>query len=77
MRIILTLLGKDFAMLRRNRSALVLSFIVPMIVIYIVGLVNGLGRKDTGPTGIHLAVVNQSDNPAAQKLVARSCYNSK
>ena len=70
MRIILTLLGKDFAMLRRNRSALVLSFIVPMIVIYIVGLVNGLGRKDTGPTGIHLAVVNQSDNPAAQKLVA-------
>ena len=70
MRILLTLLSKDFANLRRNRSALVLSFIVPMIIIYIVGLVFGLGRSDSGPTGIHLAVVNQSDNPAAAKLVA-------
>lgn len=69
MRIILTLLGKDFAILRRNRAALVLSFIVPMIIIYIVGLVFGLGRKSSGPSGIRLAVVNQSDNPAARKLV--------
>ncbi len=67
---IITLLGKDFANLRRNRSALVLSFIVPMIIIYIVGLVFGLGRSDSGPSGIPFAVVNQSDNPAAQKLVA-------
>ncbi len=70
MRIILTLLGKDFANLRRNRSALVLSFMVPMVIIYVVGLVFGLGRSDSGPSGIPLAVVNQSDNPAAQKLVA-------
>jgi ABC-2 type transport system permease protein len=70
MRILLTLLGKDFANLRRNRPALVLSFIVPMVIIYIVGLVFGLGRQDSGPTGIPLAVVNESDSPAAQKLVA-------
>ena len=44
MRTILVLLGKDFAMLRRNRAALMLSFIVPMLIIYIVGLVFGLGR---------------------------------
>jgi ABC-2 type transport system permease protein len=69
MRTLLILLGKDFANLRRNRAALVLSFIVPMIIIYIVGLVFGLGRTDSGPTGIPFAVVNQSDNPAAQKLV--------
>lgn len=69
MRLILTLVAKDFALLRRNRGALVLSFLVPMFVIYIVGLVFGLGRKDSGPTGIPLAVVNQSDNPAAQKLI--------
>jgi ABC-2 type transport system permease protein len=70
MHIILTLLGKDFANLRRNRAALILSFAVPMVIIYIVGLAFGLGRTDSGPTGIHLAVVNESDNPAAQKLVA-------
>ena len=69
MRIILTLLGKDFAILRRNRAAFILSFIVPMFIIYIVGQVFGLGRKDSGPNGIYLAVVNQSGDPAAQKLV--------
>jgi len=70
MHILLTLLGKDFANLRRNRGALVLTFVVPMVIIYIVGLVFGLGRSDNGPSGIPFAVVNQSDNPAAQKLVA-------
>ena len=71
MRIILTLLGKDLANLRRNRAALVLTFVVPMVIIYIVGLVFGLGRRDSGPTGIPFAVVNQSDNPAAQKTGRR------
>jgi ABC-2 type transport system permease protein len=70
MHVILTLLRKDFANLRRNRGALVLSFAVPMVIIYVVGLVFGLGRPNSGPTGIPLAVVNESDNPAAQKLVA-------
>ncbi|HVU16063.1 MAG TPA: ABC transporter permease [Candidatus Didemnitutus sp.] len=69
MNVVLTLLRKDFALLARNRGALVLAFIVPMIVIYIVGLVFGLGRADSGPSGIPLAVVNQSDSPAAAKLV--------
>ena len=70
MHILLTLLSKDFANLRRNRAAFVLSFIVPMIIIYIVGQVFGLGRSDSGPSGIPLAIVNQSNNPAAAKLVA-------
>lgn len=70
MRILLTLVAKDFALLRRNRGALILSIVVPILVIYIVGLVFGLGRRDSGPTGIPLAVVNQSDNPAAESLVA-------
>jgi ABC-2 type transport system permease protein len=67
---LLTLLDKDFANLRRNRGALVLTFVVPMLIIYIVGLVFGLGRSDSGPTGIPFAVVNQSDSPAAAQLVA-------
>src|SRR6478736_5508528 len=70
MNILLTLLSKDFANLRRNRGAFVLSFIVPMLIIYIVGQVFGLGRSDSGPSGIALAVVNQSNDPAAAKLVA-------
>ena len=70
MHTILTLLRKDFAILRRNRSALVLTLAVPMIIIYIVGLVFGLGRKESGPSGILLGVANQSDHPAARQLVA-------
>ncbi len=69
MRTILTLVGKDFANFRRNRAALVLTFLVPISLIYIFGQVFGLNRKDSGPSGITLAVVNASDNPAAQKLV--------
>jgi ABC-2 type transport system permease protein len=74
MRVILTLLSKDFANLRRNRAAFVLSFVVPVLIISIVGSVFGLrpfglGAKDGGPAGIPLAVVNQSANPAAAHLV--------
>jgi ABC-2 type transport system permease protein len=70
MRVILTLVRKDLANFRRNRAAVVVTFLVPIMLIYIFGWVFGLNQKDTGPTGIRLAVVNASTNPAAQKLVA-------
>ena len=66
---ILTLVRKDIANFRRNRAAVVVTFLVPILLIYIFGWVFGLNQKDTGPTGIRLAVVNASSNPAAQKLV--------
>ena len=69
MRTIFTLVKKDFANFRRNKAAFVLTFLVPISLIYIFGQVFGLNRKDTGPNGIALAVVNASDNPGAQKLV--------
>lgn len=69
MRIILTLVRKDFANFLRDKAAVSLTFLVPVALIYIFGQVFGLNRKDTGPVGIRLAVVNQSENPAAQKLV--------
>ena len=69
MRIIFTLLRKDFANFLRDKTAVSLTFLVPIALIYIFGQVFGLNRKDSGPTGVRLAVVNQSDNPAAQKLV--------
>lgn len=52
-----------------NRPAVVLTFVVPIAMIYIFGQVFGLNRKDSGPSGIPLAVVNESSNPAAQLLV--------
>ena len=70
MRIILTLLQKDFARLVRDKAALSLTFIVPFALIYLFGQVFGVNRTDTGPSGIPLAVVNESDNPAAAQLLA-------
>ena len=72
MRIILTLLRKDFANFIRDKAAVSLTFLVPIALIYIFGQVFGLNRKDTGPTGIRLAVVNQSDNPAGRGSPAPS-----
>lgn len=71
MRILLTLVRKDFSILLRHRGALILTFVVPFLLIFVVGQVFGLNRKDSGggPTGIRIAVVNESDNPIAAKLV--------
>lgn len=69
MAVILTLVRKDIAIFRRNRALVVVTFLVPIMLIYIFGWVFGLNQKDTGPTGIRLAVVNASTNPGAQKLV--------
>jgi len=69
MSVILTLVRKDIANFRRNRAAVVVTFLVPVVLIYIFGWVFGLNQKDTGPTGIRIAVVNASDNPAAAKLL--------
>lgn len=54
----------------RNKVAVALTFIVPIALIALFGEVFGLRRKQSGPNGILLAVVNASDAPAAQKLLA-------
>ncbi len=69
MRVILTLVRKDIANFLRNRPAVVITFLVPIALIYIFGFVFGLNGKDNGPTGIRLGVVNESASPTAQKLV--------
>lgn len=61
---------KAFARFVRNRTAVALTFIVPIAMIYIFGQVFGLNRKQSGPSGIPLAVVNASGQPGARKLVA-------
>lgn len=66
---ILILLRKDLANFMRDKVAFSLTFLVPIALIYIFGQVFGLNRKDPGPTGVRLAVIDESGQPAAQKLV--------
>jgi ABC-2 type transport system permease protein len=70
MHLVLTLLRKDFLNFRKDRVAVGLTFLVPIVLIYIFGQVFGVNRKDTGPVGIPLAVVNQSNAPEVATLVA-------
>lgn len=69
MRNILVLARKDFTHFFHNKAALSLTFIIPFALIYLFGQIFGINRKDSGPGGIPLAVVNASADPAAQKLV--------
>ncbi|MDB6077939.1 MAG: family transporter protein, partial [Akkermansiaceae bacterium] len=66
---ILVLVRKDFANFFSNKMAVALTFLVPFALIWLFGMVFGVNRKDSGPTGIPLAVVNASANPGAIRLV--------
>jgi ABC-2 type transport system permease protein len=66
---ILVLVRKDFTNFFRNKAAVSLTFIVPFVLIYLFGQIFGVNRKNPGPTGIPIAVVNASPNPAAVELV--------
>lgn len=69
MRTVLILVRKDFINFFRNKAAVSLTFLVPFALIWLFGLVFGVNRPDSGPTGIPLAVVDLSGNPAAVKLL--------
>jgi ABC-2 type transport system permease protein len=66
---ILVLVRKDFTNFFRNKAAVSLTFIVPFVMIYLFGQIFGVNRKNPGPTGIPIAVVNASPNPAAITLI--------
>jgi ABC-2 type transport system permease protein len=70
MRLLLTLLHKDFLNFRQDRVAVGLTFLVPIVLIYIFGQVFGVTRKDAGPVGIRLAIVDESGAPEVARLVA-------
>ncbi|MEO6246673.1 MAG: hypothetical protein ABIQ12_14700, partial [Opitutaceae bacterium] len=64
------LLRKDFLNFFRNKAAVSLTFAVPFAMIWLFGQIFGVNRKDSGPTGIPLAIVDASGNPASTKLIA-------
>lgn len=61
---------KAFARFTRNKTAVALTFIVPLAMIYIFGQAFGLTRTQSGPSGIVLGVVDANAQPGAAKLVA-------
>lgn len=65
---LLVLVRKDFSLFFRNRAALTLAFLVPFAMIWIFGQVFGIGKKDTGPTGIPFAIVKLSTDGAADAI---------
>ncbi|MBL9188602.1 MAG: ABC transporter permease [Opitutaceae bacterium] len=67
---ILTLLRKDFLHFGRNKAAVSLTFAVPFAMIWLFGWIFGVNRKDSGPSGIPLAVVDASGHAASAKLIA-------
>lgn len=74
MRTILILLGNELRRFTKDKTAIALTFFVPVVLIYIFGNVFGVGRPGgAGPTGIPLAVVRETDAPvAATRLPRRS-----
>lgn len=66
---IFVLLRKDLVNFRRNRAAVILTFIVPFTMIWLFGVIFGVNKKDSGPSGIPLAIVNASTDPAGRKLI--------
>jgi len=70
MRPILVLLRKDFAYFRRDRSSVLLTFIVPFALIYLFGQIFGVNQPGGGgPTAFPLAVVDASGSSEGAKLV--------
>jgi len=69
MRLVLVLLRKDFLNFSKDRTAVSLTFLVPIALIWIFGQVFGVTRTDSGPSGIPLAVVREAASPELQPLV--------
>ena len=67
---IFVLLKKGVLLFSRNRAAVMITFLVPVILIALFGFVFGLYKNiDSGPGGITLAVVNLSTEPAATDMI--------
>ncbi len=67
---IFVLFKKSVLLFARNKAAVLITFLVPVVMIALFGFVFGLYKNvDKGPGGIGLAVVNLSTEPAASDLV--------
>jgi len=74
---VLVLLCKDILGFLRDRTAVLLTFLVPGVLIYIFGQVFGVDRGASGPVGIPLAVVVQGAPSAAGDAITASLRKEK
>ena len=70
MRTILILIGNELRRFTKDKTAFALTFLVPVVLIYIFGHVFGVGGGGAGPTGIPLAIVSETDAPIAAAVTA-------
>lgn len=68
MRTTLILVGSEFRRFFRDKAGLSLTFLVPVLLIYIFGHVFGVSGD--GPSGIPLAIVSETKAPIAQVITA-------
>ncbi len=69
MRTILILIGNELRTFANDKVAIALTFLVPVVLIYIFGNVFGVGRSGvSGPTGIPIAIVSQTDAPVSAAI---------
>ena len=70
LRILPVLIKKEFALFRRDRAAVPLTFLVPAVLIFLFGEIFGLRNPGSAPGGVPVAAVNHSDHPAAARIMA-------
>ena len=68
MRTILILLGNELRRFLHDKTALSLTFLIPVVLIYIFGHVFGVNDGGSGPTGIPIAVVSETNAPVAATI---------
>lgn len=67
---IFILLRKDLQTFFKDRVAVGLTFILPLVLIFIFGQAFGIGRSSSGPSGVLLAVAQENNDPALDRLVS-------
>jgi len=63
---VLTLVVKEYKLLRSDRVALSLTFLIPILLIALWGVI--FGKGDSGPTSLRLAFLNASNSPFARNI---------
>jgi len=69
-RTVLILVGNELRRFVHDKTALSLTFLVPVVLIYIFGHVFGVSEGGGGPTGIPIAVVSETEAPVAATITA-------
>lgn len=70
MRTVLILFGNELRRFSHDKTALSLTFLVPVVLIYIFGHVFGVNEGGGGPTGIPIALVSATDAPVVATITA-------